>query len=158
MLTFKRTHLADRVESVCRSWEGAPYRLNGCSKLGVDCLHFAASVLDELYGVSNSRNLRSLPPDACVHNKPGVMAAGRALLTAYPAFKRYRGSVVEPGDLVMFGPSDGDQDAVQHLTVAGDQVLWQATQVRVLNMPIAAPFGLRLACIYRASDTHLWIN
>lgn len=155
MLTFKRTKHAELVESVCRSWEGVRYRLNGCSRAGVDCLHFAAAVLDELYGIRHSRNLQSLPPDACVHNKVGVMAAGRALLTAYPSFRRASPPTVEPGDLVMFGP-EGRESSVQHLTVVGDQVLWQATCNGVLNMPLSPPMGLSLACIYRASDKELW--
>ena len=146
-----------RVESICESWEGTPYRLNrGRRGLGVDCLHFGASVLDELYGIKHSKDLNSLPPDACVHNRKGVIVAARALFSKYPAMERVQDSFVEAGDLVCLGKAD-TLNSTQHLMVAGRPgKLWHATIPHVHSIGIMIPLDLKLVCIYRASDKEKW--
>lgn len=156
-MIFKETRWDGAVERVCRSWEGTPYRLNrGRKGLGADCLHFAASVLDELYGSEHSKDLNSLPPDACIHNKQGVMAAARALFVKYPAFSRVTDSTVEAGDLMCFGRS-GEVNSTQHLMVAAEAgKLWHASPPCVHYTSLMSLKSLKLVCSYRASDKEKW--
>lgn len=147
-----------RVEQVCSSWEGTRYKLNSCRKgIGVDCLHFAAAVIDELYG-ENSKDLQSLPPDACVHNRLGVLKAGRELLMKYPSFRRVRNDrFVEAGDLMMLGRREARLRSTQHLMVVGTEgKLWHATPPRVHFTGSVLPKNLMLTCIFRASDKENW--
>lgn len=145
-----------RVEQICREWEGTPYRHGRCLKgSGVDCLHFAASVLDELYGTEHGKNLKSLPPDACIHNKAGILAAGRRLFTCYPNMERVdRGSVMS-GDLVIFG-RDSEINSTQHLAVVGAGRIWHASPPSVHAAGLVAPPKLKLVCVYRSLDKELW--
>lgn len=144
-----------RVEEVCRSWSGTPYKLGRCVKQRyVDCIHFGAAVLDELYGINHSKDLRSLPPDACIHNRRGVQKALRALLEAYPSHRRVRDGSLEAGDLVVTGPQQGGPS---HLLVASRRgVLWEASSHGVR----ASGYGIftveRLVAVFRAQDKHLW--
>jgi len=156
-LTFRPTMWDDAVHRICLSWEGTPYRLNGCVKKGgVDCLHFAAAVLDELYGSEHSKELKSLPTDACIHNKVGVMVAARALFERYPV-ERITEGIVESGDLVLLGRSD-QLDTTQHLLVAGWRgMLWHADSPRVHATGMNAPPHLKLVCVYRAEDKENWV-
>lgn len=147
----------DKVEAICSSWNGTPYKLNGCKKgWEADCIHFGAAVLDELYGVSHSRNLQSLPADACVHNKKGVMKAVRALLNAYPSHRQVMDGTLESGDLVILGPASKEPTAA-HLRIAGKQGrLWQCTNVGVHVTGCVISDREMLVSIYRASDKVLW--
>ena len=142
-----------RVEELCSEWEGTPYRLNRCRPgIGVDCIHFAAAVLDGLYGSEHSKDLKSLPPDACVHNRKGVMAAARSLFSKYPEVRRVDGAYLEAGDLVCLG-RDHTLNTTQHLMVVGGfGRLWHASHPRVHYTGTALPPHLKLVCVYRASD------
>jgi len=159
MMRWRPTQWDDLVEGICMSWYGTPYRLNGSLKgLGVDCLHFAASVLDELYGTSqHSQDLASLPPDACIHNKQGVMVAARGLFTAYPNIERVRDQSIEAGDLILLG-RDSDISSTQHLLVAGyGGKLWNADSGGVTYTGFSGFPHLKYVCSYRASDKDKWL-
>lgn len=147
------------VEDRCLSWKGTPYKLNACEKgRGVDCIHFVAAVLDELYGVEHSKNLKSLPPDACVHNKKGILEAGRALLNAYPHI-RVDDNSLEAGDLVLFGPPS--TLTTSHLLIASTQGrLWQATKTAlgVLVSGYGTNEDQALVAVYRATDKEKWLQ
>jgi len=153
--TFDPKPWDQAVETVCQSWVGTPYKLNRCVKGargGVDCVHFVAAVLDELYGIEFSKNLKSLPPDACVHNRRGVMKAGRALLEAYPSHARVEDGTVQAGDLVLTGPVS-DTPTTSHLLIAGKKgKLWQCSNVGVNFTGYGMPSSEMLVGIYRASD------
>lgn len=146
---------ARRVEEVCLGWVGTPYKLGRCVKQRyVDCIHFGAAVLDELYGICHSKDLKSLPPDACIHNRRGVQKALRSLLEAYPSHRRVRDGSLEAGDLVVTGPQQGGPS---HLLIASRRgVLWEASRTGVR----ASGYGIfsleRLVAVYRAQDKHLW--
>lgn len=148
----------DRVETVCRGWVGTPYVLNRCEKgIGVDCMHYVAACLDELYGVEHSKNLRSLPPDACVHNKLGVVKAGKALLKAYPSHSRVEDWTLESGDLVILGPHSQTPTAA-HLLIAGKRgKLWQTNSFGVCFTGYGHDSSEMVVAVYRASDKNLWI-
>jgi hypothetical protein len=156
-LSPRFTQWDQTVEDICLSWEGTAYRPNRSLRgSGVDCLHFAASVLDDLYGTRHSKDLNSLPPDACVHNKKGVIVAARALFEKYPSIERVRDHTVEAGDLVVFG-AEAALNATQHLMVAGTPGrLWHASPPRVHYTGVVVPPNLKFVCSYRASDKEKW--
>lgn len=154
-LVFRETGLEGLVEKACSRWEGTPYRHGRCQvAAGVDCLHFAAAVLDALYGTEHSKNLSSLPADACVHNRSGVEAATRALLRCYP-MRRVRDDSLEAGDLVITGPYQ--TRTASHLMVAGQAGrLWHATVPKVGFTGYSVGLSESLICVYRAVDKELW--
>lgn len=157
MLKFVPNLWDEKVERICESWKGTNYRLNACKRgWGVDCIHFGAAVLDELYGVDHSKNLQSLPPDACVHNKKGVMKAMRALLKAYPSHREVMNGTIESGDLIVLGPAS-TQPTAAHLRIAGKQGrMWQCTNSGVHFTGYGLSSNEMLVSIYRASDKVLW--
>jgi hypothetical protein len=144
-----------RVEAVCRSWAGTPYKLGRCVKQRyVDCIHLGAAVLDELYGIDHSKNLKSLPPDACIHNRPGVQKALRSLLRSYPSHRRVRDATLEAGDLVITGPLAGGPS---HLLIASRRgALWEASPAGVRTVGYGILSTERLVAVYRAGDKNLW--
>lgn len=148
-----------KVERICSQWKGTPYKLNMCHPgVGVDCVHFVAAVLDLLYGVRHSKNLKSLPPDACVHNRAGVMKAGRALFKAYPAMEKVTDMSLEAGDLVVLGPLS-DTPTAGHLLIAGQRgKLWQAVANGVCFTGYGHQSTEMLVSVYRASDKDKWIS
>lgn len=154
--TYREQPWAAKVERVCLGWAGTPYKLNKCVKgRYVDCIHFAAAVLDELYGTSHSKDLKSLPGDACVHNRKGIASALRALLRAYPIY-RVRDNSIEAGDLVVFGHKS-ERSGPSHLLVASKRsVLWEGTQPRVRASGYGIACAEKLIAVYRAQDKHLW--
>jgi len=155
-LSFQETAWDETVERSCASWEGTPYRHGKHFKgIGVDCLHFAAAVLDDLYGSSISASLKSLAPDACVHNREGVAAAVRALMTYFPGMERYHGDCLQAGDLVITGPRS--TATASHLMVAGSQGrLWHASSPRVCYTGYGITQSQVLVGIYRSFKKELW--
>ncbi len=147
---------AARVEHVCRGWAGTPYKLNGCLRgRYVDCIHLGAAVLDELFGTAHSKNLQSLPPDACVHNRRGVQKALRWLLRCYPC-ARVRDGSLEAGDLVVFGHAS-QSSGPSHLLIASVRgVLWEAARPRVRAIGYGISQLERLLAVYRVENKHLW--
>lgn len=157
-LTFRTTPHDSLVESICSSWQGTPYQHGKCCRRhAVDCIHFGAAVLDELYGTEHSKNLRSLPADACVHNRRGVEQATRALLRSYP-MQRVPDRSLEAGDLLIFGPLvSGQAAAAGHLMVAGRPgVLWHATIPCVVSTGYLIRNTEALLAVYRAQDKEKW--
>lgn len=155
-LRYLRSSWEGKVEAACAVWEGTPYRLNKCIQgRYVDCLHFAAAVLDTLFGTSHSKGLQSLPPDACVHNRRGVEAALRALLRTYP-HRRVKDGSVEAGDLVIWGRAS-ERSGPSHLLVASlPGKLWHASQPAVCFCGYTIPDSHRLLAVYRSKEKHLW--
>lgn len=147
------------VEEACARWEGTPYMHGRCViGRGVDCIHFAAAVLDELYGSAHAKLLQSLPADACVHNRRGVELATRAMLRAYPNISRVTDGTVEAGDLVILSPVvHGQPAAAGHLLVAGGQGrLWHANPPRVSCTGYGISDTQALLCVYRSHDKEKW--
>jgi hypothetical protein len=146
----------DTVHTVCESWKGTPYKLNGKYKgKGVDCLHFAAGVLDELYGTTHSSNLISLPPDACVHNREGIEVATRALFRAYPVVRVVNGTI-EAGDLLVTSISP-DKRSPSHLRVASKRgMLWEAVHPTVMLSGFCIFDTETVVAVFRATNKYLW--
>jgi len=122
----------------------------------VDCIHFAAAILDELYGLEYSKDLQSLPADAGIHNKKAVWAAVRHLLRTYPSHRRVKDQTIEAGDLVVTGRSQNS--APTHVAVAGSRgILWESSQPCVRQVGYGLPKPNKLIAIYRASDKANWL-
>lgn len=155
-LVYQESPWDAQVEAACGEWRGTPYRLNKCIQgRYVDCLHFAAAVLDRLFGTAHSKELKSLPPDACVHNRRGVEAALRALLRTYP-HRRVKDGSVEAGDLVIWGRAS-KRSGPSHLLVASLRGrLWHASQPSVCFCGYSIPDSHRLLAVYRSEEKHLW--
>lgn len=156
---FRDHAVVDLVEQACSVWEGTPYQHGQCSlHYGVDCIHFGAAVLDALYGVRHSKNLRSLPPDACVHNRKGVQKALKLMLETYPGIRRSDDGFIEPGDLLVLGPVvSGERAEAAHLMVVGQRGrLWHATPPRVCFTGYVISDHEELLAVYRSSDKEVW--
>lgn len=156
---YRDTPWMSKVEDACARWEKTPYKLNFCQKgVGVDCIHFVAAILDEMYGQAHSKNLRSLPPDACVHNRVGVHKAGKALFKAYPAIEKVMDGTLEAGDLVITGPRS-ETPTAGHLMIAGKRgKLWQSISTGVCFSGYGILDTEMLVSVYRASDKTKWLS
>lgn len=152
-LSYRDRPWALRVEEVCLSWEATPYRLNGKEKgQAIDCLHFAACVLDELFGSDHGKDLKSLPPDACIHNKQGIAKATRALAESYP-YDRVTDRTVEAGDLVVIG-----RRAPEHLMVASLRSrLWEANPGGVRWTGYGIPHDFLVVSVLRPHNKEAWV-
>lgn len=154
---YRQTEHTDLVETICASWQGTGYGLNRRTKgVYVDCVHFVAGVLDELFGSSHSSSLNSLLPDACVHNRRGVASIMRKWLRLYPHDLVVDGSL-EAGDVVLLGPN-GEETSTSHVLIAGECAkLWHATSgPGVCYIGYVLPQGLRLRAVFRSSEKYLW--
>lgn len=151
-LVWRHTGFEEVVERACAEWAGTPYRHGKCIRgKAVDCIHFGAAVLDRLYGSAHAKDLKSLPPDACVHNRVGVWKAVRSLLSTYPVVRAEDG-FMEAGDLVITGPG-----TPSHLIVVGDYGrLWQAQMPCVAFTGYSIPKGIQVLAVYRAQNKELW--
>lgn len=149
---YIRSPYEDLVESICSKWDMVRYKWNGRTRKGTDCLHFAASVMDELYGTEHSKDLASLPPDAFVHNKDGVARAVRHLMSTYDV---ERVETIEAGDLVISGSHGNPVPA--HLMVASlPSYLWEATFPHVRRIGYGIFSSEQIVAIYRARDKSKW--
>lgn len=138
-------------------WEGTPY-MEGISshRRGVDCVRFVCNVLDGLYGESRVGEVARIKGDVSLHNKRGVMRAMRAILTTYDKHERVRDNTLEPGDVVVTGPSQGGPG---HVLIAGGRqgVLWHcAKPLGVHQVGYSMPSGHKLFAVYRATDRGTW--
>jgi hypothetical protein len=135
------------VDAVCSEWEGTPYKHGKSIKgLGIDCIHFAAEVLDSLHLKRCSALLRSLPIDAGIHNRKGVEIAARWFLRNYPLKAMYSLSV-RSGDILVLG-----HDSPSHLMIVGNHRLWHATPPGVCFQGLQPPHSMFLKSLYRSRD------
>ena len=87
------------------SWEGTPHRSRWQHKgKGVDCVRFVAAIASHLTGIYPK--IKTLPQDTAFHNKSAAMSGLRELLKLFPT-EPVRGTVIQPGDLVIAGPAAG---------------------------------------------------
>lgn len=144
-----------KIEQLCANWANVPYRENGKTRSGIDCVHFGASIMDELQGTSHAKFLQSLPPDACVHNRAGVERCVRALLKACPSRRLGRGEPVQAGDWLVTGPAGAEAG---HLFVVGGRpaVLWHASPPRVAFTGYGIPETDSLVAVFRALERN-WV-
>ena len=114
-----------KFQFVLNSWRDTPYILGqSCKKVGVDCIHFFHSVLDEMTGYE--RQFLRLPPDACFHKRDTSIAALKTILEAYKPYTKIEDGIVQPGDVFVTGTSQGGPG---HGMIAGVKrnEIWHAT-------------------------------
>lgn len=149
----------DRVEAVCSSWVGTSYGHNRRTKgVRVDCVHFVAGVLDELFGAPRSSGLNSLMPDACVHDQEAVIDMLRVWLRLY-RHHRVRDGSLEAGDVVFLRPALA-RSSVSHVLIAGDcSKLWHSTSgPGVCFSGYVPPEGLQLRAVFRSAEKSKWLT
>ncbi|MCW8137308.1 MAG: hypothetical protein KIT58_00180 [Planctomycetota bacterium] len=134
-----------------RAWDGTPY-MPGQQRqgVGVDCVRFVAGVLDELTG--RQTPIRTLPPDASMHDVARADEKARELVALYGAAPVDDGTL-EPGDVVITGPRRG---GAGHAAIVGDErgVVWHATRPFVHRAGLRGIYALghRIWRVYRLRD------
>lgn len=143
----------NRIESLCSSWLGTPYRHGQRRRgAGVDCANFIVAVLDELYGVQ-------LPPIPTFPAGAGATSekaepAIRAIMSRFPHERVNPSEPIEPGDVVF--TLTGDH--VGHVLLAGVRAgeLWHAARgVGVCRTGLGAYAG-QIDRLYRPLNKELW--
>lgn len=116
----------DRLGVVLRAWEGTPYMAGQqAKKVGVDCVRFVCSVLDEMYRLPRTATPR-LPPDKAMHDRKGAIGVMRLIKRLYPHHIRVPiGQPVQPMDIIVVGHLTGGPG---HAILVGNRpnTLWQA--------------------------------
>jgi len=110
---------AEFLERLLLSWEGTPYKQEWQIKhRGVDCVRFVAAIYDVLLG--KKTDIKTLPPDASLHNRDLAIASMRKLLRLYPS-EAVEGKDVQPGDGIICGPVAGGPG---HALIVGMDNVW----------------------------------
>jgi cell wall-associated NlpC family hydrolase len=141
-----------RLDTALRAWEGTPY-MAGQQKesAGVDCVRFVAAVMDDLLRRPRTP-IATLPADAALHDRDGAIAAMKRLRLAFmPNRFLEDGELLEPGDIVVTGPSAGGPG---HAMIVGARrsTLWHATRLGVQWTGLAPPPGHAVFRAYRLLD------
>lgn len=122
-----------RLGQVLESWEGTPY-MSGqrCRGVGVDCVRFVVAVLDELTG--RHTDIRTIPPDTCLHAPAKAREAAERLSLAFEADRVT--DALEAGDVIVTGPVGGGPG---HVMIVGHRKseVWHA------SYPMVHKVGLR---------------
>lgn len=142
-----------RLDAILNSWLGTPYVRGQCLRgVAVDCAHFVAAVLDELYAIPPDGGL--LPTDPGLARE-GVAGAIRAMMKRWP-HEDVDPHQLEPGDLlfVRAGGLGGG-----HVLIAGPRKaeLWHADSggfgVCRTGAGAFVPDAIRA---FRPKDKHRW--
>lgn len=145
------------VEQVCLGWQGTEYVLGQCKKgVGADCVRFGAAVLSEL----ERRPMPKLPivsPDAARFRPQAWNRAAKALLRAFPGFRRFDpcSEPVEAGDILLTGPSN---TAPGHMQVVGGEKnrIWHAAGHRVSFTGLVLRADFTTPWAYRSTNRERW--
>ena len=109
------------IEEELFCWKGTPYVPGQCMRdRGVDCVHFVVAIYDAITNTFYQVTL--LPQDAAFHNRETTEISMRKLLKMYPS-NPVKGSVVQPGDVVICGPI-GKNGGPGHGMIVGKDSLW----------------------------------
>jgi len=146
-----------RLGGILRSWEDTPYSAGQqCKgpKGGVDCIRFGCAVLDELY----RRPETDLPPraaDASMHDREGAFSVMREIMRRYPDHVAVTNGMVEPGDILVVGPTEGGPG---HMMLVGHSrnTVWQASASKVHFTGLYLPASATLFRVYRMVDRDQW--
>ena len=144
-----------RLARILGEWEDTPYRAGIIQKgVGVYCTAFVARVLDELYG-REPTSLAKVPHDVGQHNRRRAMAALRWFTRQFPTSFEVEDGEVEPGDLLMTGPSGGGPG---HAMIVGPRrnTVWQACGRSVHYTGLFLPEGFDLFQVRRFADREAW--
>jgi len=136
------------------SWEGTPY-MHGqqVKKVGVDCVRFVCSVLDNLQ--TTQTNFATLPQDAAMHSRGGAIRSMLNIKRRFQA-RTVRDHSMQPGDIVVVGPPNGGPG---HALIVGfrPNTLWHAANPAVHQTGIGFIVGeQKVFRVYRLLNRHLW--
>lgn len=138
------------------SWEGTPYMLGQQVKQeGVDCVRFVCAVLDFLGGTRTP--LPSLPADAAMHSRESAIAAMLTIKRLFEPIDQIDGCDVQPGDLLVVGPSSGGPGHGMIVGCAPGEV-WEAGTARVQRSGWAIQESSELFAVYRKGDRTAWAS
>lgn len=148
--------ITKRLLTVLRSWERTPYIAGQSRKgVGVDCIRFWTSVMDEMYGHERIPAPRK-PQDTAMHTHSGALSVLKLILSTYHELEQVHDGNVEPMDSIIVGHRDG---GVGHVLLVGPQrnTLWHAGQERVCR----TGWGLdgdwqAVKHVYRARNRRAW--
>ena len=145
----------ERLRRILKEWEGTPHMDGQQAKgVGVDCVRFAAAVLDELGGTTTS--IEHLPRDLAFHQREKAVAGMRLFID------NFNGQKVEepyqPGDVFVTGPVTGGPG---HAIILGpDGGLWQSASKKVIRSGLEA-LSLPLykhKATFRVRDRERWFR
>jgi len=148
--------VGDRLAGVLESWEHTPYNTKFADKgVGVYCSAFVSRVLDELY-LQPPIELLRIPNDVSFHDRAGANAGLRWFLREYPAATRLQSDFIEPGDVLIVGPTGGGPG---HAMIVGPRpnTLWHATGtagVHYTGLSLADCYEFHAA--FRFADREVW--
>ena len=149
-----------KLEEVLASWQGTRYWPGQCSKgVGVDCVRFVCSVIDELSGKSHEEEVSTLPQDSAMHNRAGAIATMRTIKNRFRPIKKITDGSLEPGDIVVTGPVDGGPG---HGMIVGPRKneIWHATHTRVqrTGVSVISKGKDQIFAVYRCQDRDQWVG
>lgn len=156
--TPRRSQIArERLEAILESWRDTPYLSgNRIKGVGVDCVRFGVSVLDEMF-----RGHTEVPEsvtDASLLQRLGMLQCARMVKEAFPGNRTIRDGKVEPGDLVIVGTA---RNRPGHLLMVGParNTMWQATKSGVMLCGWGLVHGWQhLSRVYRVGDRERWAD
>lgn len=119
--------MGGRLSRILESWRGTPYAVGqGHRGVASDCVRSTVLILAE-WMQWEAPDIHTLPPDAGLHTRLEAVRALRAIRRALPPNKRLKSKLVQPGDVLITGHSQGGPG---HAIIVGPRrnTLWQATQ------------------------------
>ena len=154
----------ERLGSALETWKGTPY-LSGQRRRGIggDCIGDIFGVIDDTDGRPRAQNPK-LPADTSLHDRKSAYRAVVAIRRLYAPAERVRRVegklIVQPGDLLVVGTSDGGPG---HLMMVGvrKNTVWHATRSNagfdMTGWALGDGFE-RLFAVYRLQDRERWMR
>lgn len=145
--------LVCRVEEVCSSWDGTPFRKGQiCKGVGAYCAALPIAILDELFGITEEI------PKLAYLKKKQILKSARFMLDRYKdladVFTVKNITAIEPGDLFVVGIPHP-----VHVYLAGGHQshLWHTCQsIGVCRTGLG--FYDPLSKVYRVSNKRSWLK
>ena len=145
------------LDQVLHSWEGTPYMQNQAVRgVGVDCIRFIASVLDELTGQLGE--YKTLPADTSLHSPESAYEVLQIFRDVYSPNRSIRDGCTQPGDVVVIGADNG---APGHGMIVGTEknTMWHVTRgPGVHKTGFAIAKGYRVFDIFRMQERYRWFS
>lgn len=143
----------NKLGAELESWEGTPYRPGMQMKgVGADCVRFVCAVLDFMRG-GECIDFATLPQDSAMHTREGAVSVMRKIRQLYMPNKPIHDGSLEPGDIIVVGPSDGGPG---HALIVGHRrnEIWHATNVNVhrTGLQFTTPDYRKVFRVYRPQD------
>jgi hypothetical protein len=148
-----------RLGMILDRWYNTPYiQQSMIPKVGVDCVRFTCSCLDDIYRISRCPTAQ-YPSDLALHDRKGAIAAMRFIMRRYLPNRRLKpGEPLQPFDLVSSGPIEGGPGHAQLVGITPQ--LWHIAgpgkRVTKTSLHNVAK-GTKVFAIFRCTDRSKWI-